>query len=202
MDKTKTRKKRPVLSDNFLEKLRELGEDLGDSVAQDVIEGIPSTAADQIFDRKKSGTLRPNEALSLDEIKEREQFRRPLSREFFRVRQEERLVFKQEEQKTRLQIKAIQEELKKLAESTKDLAKEVEIASKLEPVEPGVYHLNFFERLKQAIIIFRKNIEDSANWLTLFNQRAKKRGYYWSQVRKSGTKFMLSAERYTATQAG
>lgn len=202
MDKTKTRKKRPVLSDNFLEKLRELGEDLGDSVAQDVIEGIPSTAADQIFDRKKSGTLRPNEALSLDEIKEREQFRRQLSREFFRVRQEERLVFKQEEQKTRLQIKAIQEELKKLAESTKDLAKEVEIASKLEPVEPGVYHLNFFERLKQAIIIFRKNIEDSANWLTLFNQRAKKRGYYWSQVRKSGTKFMLSAERYTATQAG
>lgn len=202
MDKTKTRKKRPVLSDNFLEKLRELGEDLGDSVAQDVIEGIPSTAADQIFDRKKSGTLRPNEALSLDEIKEREQFRRPLSREFFRVRQEERLVFKQEEQKTRLQIKAIQEELKKLAESTKDLAKEVEIASKLEPVEPGVYHLNFFERLKQAIIIFRKNIEDSANWLNLFNQRAKKRGYYWSQVRKSGTKFMLSAERYTATQAG
>ena len=202
MDKTKTRKKRPVLSDNFLEKLRELGEDLGDSFAQDVIEGIPSTAADQIFDRKKSGTLRPNEALSLDEIKEREQFRRQLSREFFRVRQEERLVFKQEEQKTRLQIKAIQEELKKLAESTKDLAKEVEIASKLEPVEPGVYHLNFFERLKQAIIIFRKNIEDSANWLTLFNQRAKKRGYYWSQVRKSGTKFMLSAERYTATQAG
>lgn len=202
MDKTKTRKKRPVLSDNFLEKLRELGEDLGDSVAQDVIEGIPSTAADQIFDRKKSGTLRPNEALSLDEIKEREQFRRPLSREFFRVRQEERLVFKQEEQKTRLQIKAIQEELKKLAESTKDLAKEVEIASKLEPVEPGVYHLNFFERLKQAIIIFRKNIEDSASWLALFNQRAKRRSYYWSQVRKSGTKFMLSAERYTATQAG
>lgn len=202
MDKIKTKKKRPVLSDNFLEKLRELGEDLGDSFAQDVIEGIPSTAADQIFDRKKSGTLRPNEALSLDEIKEREQFRRPLSREFFRVRQEERLVFKQEEQKTRLQIKAIQEELKKLAESTKDLAKEVEIASKLEPVEPGVYHLNFFERLKQAIIIFRKNIEDSANWLTLFNQRAKKRGYYWTQFKKSGTKFMLSAERYTATQAG
>lgn len=202
MDKTKTKKKRPVLSDNFLEKLRELGEDVGDSVAQDVIEGIPSTAGDQIFGRKKSGTLKPNEALSLDEIKEREQLRRQLSREFFRVHQEERLVFKQEEQKTRLQIKAIQEELKKLAESTKDLAQEVEIASKLEPVEPGVYHLNFFERLKQTIIALRKKIEDSATWLSLFNQRAKRRNYYWAQVRKSGTKFMLSAERYMSTQAG
>lgn len=202
MDKTKSKRKRPVSSDNFLEKLRELGEGLGDSVAQDVIEGVPSTAADQILGRKKSGTLKPNEALSLDEIKEREQFRHQLNKEFFRIRQEERLVFKQEEQKTRLQIKAIQEELKKLVESTKYLAKEVEIASKLEPVEPGVYHLNFFERLKQAIITFRKKIEDSASWLSLFNQRAKRRSYYWSQVRKSGTKFMLSAERYTATQAG
>lgn len=201
MDK-KTKKKRPVLTDNFLEKLRELGEGVSDSVVEDVVEGIPSTAADQVFGGKRSGTLKPNEALSLDEIKEREQFRRQLNREFFRIRQEERLVFKQEEQKTRLQIKAIQEELKKLVESTKDLAKEVEIASKLEPVEPGVYHLNFFERLKQTIVTLRKKIEDSATWLSLFNQRAKRRNYYWAQVRKSGTKFMLSAERYMATQAG
>lgn len=202
MDKTKSKKKRPVFSDNFLEKLRELGEDLGNSIAEDVIEEIPSRAADQVFGRKRAGTLKPNEALSLDEIKEQEQFRRQLSREFFRIRQEERLVFKQEEQKTRLQIKAIQEELKKLAESTKDLAKEVEIASKLEPVEPGVYHLNFFEKLKQLIITFRKKVEDSASWLSLFNQRAKRRSYYWAQVRKSGTKFMLSAERYMSTSVG
>lgn len=202
MNKTQPKKKRPVLSDNFLEKLRELGSDVGDSVIEDVIEGLPSTAIDQLTGRKRSGTLKPNETLSLEEAQEQEQSRRRLSREFFRVRQEERLVFKQEEQKTRLQIKAIQEELKKLVESTKDLVKEVEVASKLEPVEPGVYHLNFFERLKQAIIIFRKKIEDSASWLSLFNQRAKKRGYYWTQFKKSGTKFLLSQERYMATQAG
>lgn len=202
MDKTKTKKKRPVLTDNFLEKLRELGDDLGDSVTHDLIEGIPSTALDQFAGRKKTGTLKPDEAISLEEIREREQFRQQLNREFFRIRQEERLVFKQEEQKTRLQIKAIQEELKKLAESTKDLVKEVEVAAKLEPVDPGVYHLNFFERLKQAIILFRKKIEESASWLSLFNQRAKRRSYYWAQVHKSGTKFMLSAERYMATSAG
>jgi len=202
MDKTKSKKKRAVSSDNFLEKLRELGEDLSDSVAQDVIEGIPNTAADQVLGKRKSGILKPDEALRLDQIKEREEFHRQLNREFFRIRQEERLVFKQEEQRTQLQIKAIQEELKKLVESTKELVKEVEIASKLEPVEPGVYHLNFFEKLKQLIISFRKKIEDSASWLSLFNQRAKRRSYYWAQVRKSGTKFMLSQERYMATQAG
>jgi len=202
MNKGQSKRKKPVLTDNFLEKLRELGSDVGDSVVEDVIEGIPSAAVDQITGRKRSGTLKPNEALNLQETQEQEQFRRQLGREFFRVRQEERLVFKQEEQKTRLQIKAIQEELKKLAESTKDLVKEVEVATKLEPVEPGVYHLNFFERLKQTIITFRKKIEDSASWLALFNQRTKRRSFYWTQVRKSGTKFMLSAERYISTQAG
>lgn len=201
MDKNK-KKKKPILTDNFIEKLREMGSDLGDSVAQDVVKGLPSTAYDQLAGRKRSGDLRPNESLSLEERQEREQFRRRLNREFYRFRQEERLVFKQGEQKTRLQIQAIQEELKKLAESTKDLVKEVEIAAKTEPIDPGVYHLNFFEKLRQTIITLRKKIEDSASWLSLFNQRTKKKGYYWAQVRKSGTKFMLSQERYMATQAG
>jgi uncharacterized phage-associated protein len=92
--------------------------------------------------------------------------------------------------------------LKNLAVATKDLVQEVEKATKIEPVDPGLYHLNFFEKLKQTIITLRKKIEDSANWLALFNQRSKKKNYYWSQVRKSGTKFMLSQERYMATQAG
>lgn len=201
MDKVKSKRKRSILTDNLLEKLRELGGDFGDSISQDLIEGIPKTAKDQISGNR-SGNLKPNETISLEEIKEQERFRQQLNREFFRVRQEERLVFKQEEQKTRLQIKAIQEELKSLAESTNNLVKEVEIAAKLEPAEPGIYHLNFFERLKQTIILFRKRIEESATWLSLFNERAKKKGYYWAQVRKSGTKFMLSAERYMSTSAG
>ena len=202
MDKKQPKKKKPVLTDNFLEKLRELGGDLGDSMAHDLIEGIPSNALDQLTRRKRSGDLKPNETLNLEETQEQEQYRRQLNREFFRIRQEERLVFKQKEQKARLEIQAIQEELKKLAESTKDLVKEVEVAAKSEPVDPGVYHLNFLERLRQAIITFREKIEDSASWLSLFNQRTKKQNYYWAQVRKSGTKFMLSQERYMATQAG
>ncbi|HUV42326.1 MAG TPA: DUF5660 family protein [Patescibacteria group bacterium] len=202
MDQGQQKNRKPVLRDNFIENLRDFGSGFGHSIAQDVIEGLPSTALDQISQRKRSGTLQPNETLNLKRTQEQERIPYQYRRELNRIRQEERFVFKQSEQKTQLQIKAIQEELKRLALSTKELSKEVEIAATLEPVEPGIYHLNFLERLKRAIELFREKIEESANWLNLFNQRTKKRNYYWGQVRKSGTKFMLSQERYMATQAG
>jgi len=131
-----------------------------------------------------------------------EEISRRYQEQFWRVRRQEQLVFSRDEQETKLQIKAILEELKKLADSTKNLTKEVEIAAKQIPVEPGVYHLSFFEKLRQTILIFKQRIEESANWLAAFNQKAKKRNFYWAQVRKSGTKFMLSSERYMSTSAG
>ena len=202
MNKTQTKKKRSVITDNFLEALRGTGSNVVESAARDLLGGTANTAVDQLTGRKRSGTLKSNETLDLEALQKQENLRKQLNREFFQVRQEERLVFKQVEQKTQLEIKAIQEELKNLVESTKNLVKEVEIAAKVEPVAPGVYHFNFFERLRQIIILFKKRIEESADWLSLFNQRSKKRGHYWTQVKKSGTKFMLSQERYMATQAG
>ena len=82
------------------------------------------------------------------------------------------------------------------------MSKEVEIAAMQAPVEPGVYHLNFLEKLRETIIFLSKSIKESFNWLAVCNSRAKKRSHYWSQVKKSGTKYMLSQERYMATQAG
>jgi hypothetical protein len=141
--------------------------------------------------------VRPSpEEISPEEISRRYQ------EQFWRVRRQEQLVFSRKEQETQLQIKSILEELKKLVDSTQNLTKEVEIAAKQVPVEPGVYHLSFFEKLRQAIVLFKKRIEESATWLAAFNQKAKRRNYYWAQVRKSGTKFMLSGERYMSTSAG
>lgn len=142
------------------------------------------------------GQAKPPEQISPEEVSRRYQ------EQFWRARRQEQLVFSRAQQETQLQIKAILEELKKLVDSTKNLTKEVEIAAEQVPVEPGVYHLTFFEKLRRAIILFKKRIEESATWLAEFNQKAKKRNYYWAQVRKSGTKFMLSAERYMSTSAG
>ena len=197
--------KRLPSNDSFLEALRDLGMGVGDSVVNDVLKGIPQEALNQVTG-KKSGELKPNQTLNLNQLaKAEEKFERQtegFTQEFLDIRRQERLIWRQEEEKTKLQIAAILEELKKLASATKNLANEVDIAAKQIPVEPGVYHLSFFEKLRETLLLFRKRVEDAATWLSAFNQRAKRRNYYWAQVRKSGTKFMLSQERYMATQAG
>lgn len=108
-------------------------------------------------------------------------------------------VYNQEEQGVRLEIKAILEELKRIAKSTKKIAKEVEIAIEQVPVNPGIYHINFLKKLREQLTLYSKRIDESATWLAIFNQRTERKRY-WGQVRRSGSKFMLSSERRTATQ--
>ncbi|MGB9707034.1 MAG: DUF5660 family protein [Microgenomates group bacterium] len=198
-------KKKLVKQDSFLEALRDLGGGVIDSMAHDVVEGITQEAFNQITSRK-TGELKPGQTLDVGQLAKTEEKlekqTKKFTQEFLDIRQQERLVWVREKQDTRLQIAAILEELKKLASATKNLSTEVDIAAKQIPVEPGVYHISFFEKLRQTLTLLRKRIEESATWLATFNQKAKKRNYYWAQVRKSGTKFMLSQERYMATQAG
>ena len=198
------KKRKSVNPKNFLEALRNLSEGVADSAVHDVAEGVAKTAVDQLTGRK-AGELKPNQALDIEKATQedsREKLAQVFQREFLDIRRQEKLVYSREQQETKLQIAAILDELKKLASSTKNLAQEVEIASKQVPVEPGVYHLNFFEKLRETILLFKKRIQESTTWLAAFNQRAKRRSYYWQQVKKSGTKFMLSQERYMSTQAG
>lgn len=66
---------------------------------------------------------------------------------------------------------------------------------------PGIYHLNFFERIIAMLKVLRKNISESKNWLdTVFAKKSKKR--YWNMAKSGGTKFSMSHERRMATQAG
>ena len=202
----KKKKRKVVGANNFLEALRNLGSGMAEAMVEDVAKGIPQAALNQIIGRGKSGELKPDQELNVkqlsQEAEEKKRETRHFQQEFLDLRRQERLIWARAEQETKLQISAILEELKKLIASTSQLSKEVKIAAQQVPVEPGTYHLSFFERLRQTIRLFKKRIEESATWLATFNQRAKKRNYYWAQVKKSGTKFMLSSERYMATQAG
>lgn len=196
----RTNRKR-INNQKFLEALRGLGDGVVDSAANDVVKGVAESALNQVTGRK-TGELKPDQAVDLKEIGQEERKASDFQREFFELQRQEKTIFTRGEQETRLQIAAVLEELKQLAQSTKGLAKEVEIAAHQVPVEPGTYHLNFFEKLREAILTFKKRVEEATTWLAAFNQRSKKRSYYWTQVKKSGTKFMLSQERYMATQAG
>mgnify|MGYP001592197026 FL=1 len=95
----------------------------------------------------------------------------------------------------------IRAELKSLMASLKNLNKEVQNAVTQEVVNPGVYHVNFYEQLRNFIKVLRQQIEDSGAWLASFNTRKKKMGY-WGMYKKHGTTFGLSNERSLATSAG
>ena len=99
------------------------------------------------------------------------------------------------------QLEAIRQELKALAVSMKGFHQEVQKAVETPIAEPGIYHVNFFERLRSLIKLLREQIEDGRSWLALWNTRKKKMGY-WGMFKKHGTSFGLSSERSIATQAG
>jgi len=197
-------KKKLPSTDSFLEALRNLGGGVVDSAVNDMVKGIPHEALNQIRG-KRAGELKAGQEIDLKKLateEKTETLPTSFSQDFLDIRHQERIIWRQEEEKVRLQIAAILEELKKLAAATKNLAKETKVANEQVPASPGEYHISFFEKLRQTLILIRKRVEDSASWLAAFNQRAKKRNFYWAQVRKAGTKFMLSHERYMATQVG
>lgn len=178
----------------FFENLKDLGNGIARSTAEEAVKQITGR-----------GTLKPKEPLEFEKyIAEREKEIRGEERRFYeRRRAQEKILWTAEQQKTALQIEAIQEELKKLVNETEGLSREIKTAAVQAIVEPGVYHLNFLERLLELIKLIRKKIQESKTWLAEWNAYCKKkRNYYWVQVKKSGTKFMLSSERYMATQAG
>ena len=178
----------------FFENLKDLGDGIARSTAEEAVKQITGR-----------GTLKPEEPLEFEKyIAEREKEIRGEERRFYeRRRAQEKILWTAEQQKTALQIETIQEELKKLVNETEGLSREIKTAAVQAIVEPGVYHLNFLERLLELIKLIRKKIQESKTWLAEWNAYCKKkRNYYWVQVKKSGTKFMLSSERYMATQAG
>ena len=188
---------------NFLEALRDLGSDFKSEakiqVSKIVTDDIPQSLG-------LSGTLAPNESVSVSQMankpeqqdsKAESQF----SARLHQVREEERAFYSQREAATKQQIQAILTEIKSLAKSAGGLAREVEIAAFQAPANPGVYHRSFFSQLKSLIMALRQQVQDSSHWLHTTNSRVAKKGY-WGQVASSGTKFMLSSERYMVTSTG
>lgn len=178
--------RRPAPANNFLEALRDLGK------------GVVSDAKSQIL-----GGMAPGEAYSLDQLKAAEAVGERRAETRFNNRlQDERLVFLRSEQESKKQIASILQEIQILAKSTGELAREVQVATMQAPANPGVYHRSFFEQLRSLIKSIKMRVQESRHWLATTNARAAKRGYYWGQVKSSGTKFMLSQERYMVTSTG
>lgn len=191
-------KKQPqrYASDSILESLRSLGSGIGKSVTKDLVGKMGSDAlAAVVGGPQKQGELKPNAPVDMrPERSPFPAFRRP------EIQPRAPFVAK-EEPRLKEQIEAVRLELKALAASIKSLDAEIDKAVSEVPVTPGVYHKNFFERLRSVLKILREQVEDSRTWLALYSNKKQKKGY-WGMYKKHGTTFGLSHERTLATQAG
>lgn len=210
-NKSKKQIKRP----NPLEALKDIGSDTAKSFKNDLLaEGsrdfMKQLLGNQRFpgfpmQEPRSGEIAPGEAMKVSEAlsgerEERKKLEEQLAFERM-MRQEEQVLFEKKGRELQLEIHAILEEVQKLAQSTPQLAQEMQVAAIQAPVNPGIYHVIFFEKLLETIRSFRQKIDDSVVWLQTANKRAQKKGF-WGQYQKHGGRRLLSGEDYSQRSAG
>ena len=199
--------KRLPHNDSFLEAFRDLGNDFTATASKNLKAGakdikdslFPFPKPDDDDDEKYPGNLFSSREAELEK-----KFRSQ-TRQVEIIHKEEQILFTREQRETQQQVKSLQAEIQKLAKATADLASEArqaEVTTMQELPVVGTYHLNFFEQLRKAIAALRSQIQESSYWLSSWNKKAQKKNYYWGQFKKSGSKFLLSSDRYMATQAG
>jgi len=197
MQNTQKKKQASYKNDNFLEALTSIPQGTGSAAAGEVSRiGSDIVTALLGGTPAKSGELAPNQAIEFGSAQPETVYHpEPMRTET--VQPDITAL----ENETRQQIAAIRDELKALVKTLKNLHQEVQTAISQDPVDPGIYHLNFYEQLKSFLVVLRQQIEDSRSWLATFNARKKKIGY-WGMYKKHGTTFGLSSERSIATAAG
>lgn len=122
----------------------------------------------------------------------------------YEFQQSETVIFNRRQKEVEQKIESIRIELKKIAKEVVHLDTATQTAITQEVVDPGTYHLSFFEKLLQFLVTLRKRVVESRHWASLQSQRSKAKSYYWHMAGKKvgGTKFSLSHERAVATQTG
>lgn len=195
----------------FTGALSGIGRGTLDSFKDEFLRQTPKDFVNQLFGFERpgisaSGELAPGQTIVIEKaVEEQKEENKILQASLFRERQlrEEEQAFRgRKTQELKLQLAAITEEVKQLAVTTSDLSEEVKTAASQTPVNPGVYHVVFFEKLLSFIQSFRKKIENASLWLQSQNQLAAKRRRFWGQVGLSGAKRLLSSEDYMVRSAG
>ena len=210
MDKYQKGKGQKIITQrNVLESLKDLGTGTAKTVKKDLLEASGEDFFRQLLgtkaEKKYTGEITPGEALELNEVysgkrQENEKLRGQIELER-RLREEEKSRIQEKGNELKIQLHALMQEVYELAKTTQGLGHEVEVASMQAPVNPGVYHVIFFEKLLEFMKSFRKKIEDAQIWLHASNQRAEKKNF-WSIYKKHGSKFLLSPDHYLQRSAG
>ena len=198
-----------VKRSSVLENLKDVGNNTSNVLKKDLAQGVSEEFINQLLGRrpakKFSGEITPGESLEFEEVysgrqEETVKLQKQVALER-KLREEEKTRSEQKSNELKLQLQAVIQEVAALAENTQELAEEIQVATMQAPIEPGVYHLIFFERLLEFIKSFRQNIGQAKNWLHSSNKRVQKKNY-WANYKKHGGKFLLAADHYVSRSAG
>lgn len=198
-----------VVKRNVIESLKDLGLSTGDQV-----EDLISKTSEDFFkeligmprvQKKVSGEINPGESLEVNQAlsgkeAENKKLRAQISLER-QMTSDEKRISEEKIGNLRVHLQALIAEVAKLAQATQGLAKEAEEATILAPANPGIYHINFFEKMIDFLQSFRQKIEESQTWLQSSNKRAEKKNY-WAMYKKKGSSFLLSPDHYLQRSAG
>jgi len=206
-DPKKTKKQKP-LHTSALESLKDIGTSTASSLKKDVVK--PSEFIDQIIGtrrpQKYSGEISVGESLEMSDVlsgehEEKKKIEKQLSFER-KIRIDEEIGNEKKINELKMQLNAISKEILAIAVETEELSEDIKLAVMQAPVEPGVYHVIFFEKLLEFIKSFRKKISEAHVWLHALNKRAQKKNAWGARYKKHGAKYLLSGEHYLSRSAG
>ncbi len=209
MADTKKKSQQNVTKQNVLESLKDLGTsatsqagDLLKNTSEDFIKELLGLSKPKV---KRSGEINPGEQLQMNEVVSgKEEENKHLKAQISLERQlsaDEKRISQEKGSELKVQLQALMQEVQKVASSTENLAEATQVAMMTAPVEPGVYHISFFEKVLEFLRSFRKRIDTTAVWLQSTNKRAEKKNY-WNMYKKKGSSFLLSPDHYLSRSAG
>jgi hypothetical protein len=114
------------------------------------------------------------------------------------------LFVNQHHQEIQQAINEILDEIKKLKLSTDNLTHEIDQASEQNIPEANEYQLKFLQRIKNIIIQFRQNIDQSCVWMECFNRKRSRKNAFWGNVRNKkngGEQYLFSGEHSASRSA-
>ncbi|MBI3887564.1 hypothetical protein HY310_00665 [Candidatus Microgenomates bacterium] len=122
------------------------------------------------------------------------------------IQNQEKQVFNSKEKAVQDQVAKLMQELhievSKLQQQTAQLTQETRsVTVEMTPPKAGIYHLNFIDWVLATLKDLKKTVNESRQWLHVFNQKKKQKGY-WNMTKKHGHNFQFSDERSVATSVG
>lgn len=124
--------------------------------------------------------------------------------QFHQARQKEwEQVYSAKDKQIAQKIEEIRNELKALAKQIVKYDQNITQAVQSQVVNPGTYHLTFFEHLREVIALIRKNVTEANSWLSVFKKRGKQKGgAFWANTKRGGSAYMMSDEHAVSRSAG